>query len=106
MCDEADIGSMLLGSLVLFAAFGGRHHLPQLNDVLKPINHPRIGRHAITPRAAGFLIVRLDSFRQVEMCDEADVGFVDSHTEGDCRDDDYALFAEEARLIRGASLRR
>ena len=97
---------MLLSSLVLFTAFGGRHHLPQLNDVLKPINHPRIGRHAITPRAAGFLIVRLDGFRQVEMCDEADVGFVDSHTEGDCRDDDDALFAEEARLIRGASLRR
>ena len=37
---------------------------------------------------------------------KAHVRFVYSHPKCDCRDYDNALLAEEARLIRGASLRR
>ena len=52
---------------------GGRHHLPELDHVLQPVDHPRRRRLAIPAGTSGFLVIRLHGFRHVQMGDEADV---------------------------------
>ncbi len=75
---------------------------PSPHDVLQAVDHPRLGRFAVATGAAGFLIVGLDALRQIEMRDEAHVGFVDAHAERDGRDDHHRVVAQKAVLIRGA----
>src|SRR5713226_6788548 len=58
-----------------------------------------ITRKPVAPGAAGFLVISLQALRRVEMDDEADIGLVDAHAEGDRRDDDDALLLEEAVLV-------
>ena len=46
-----------------------------------------VGRFTITPCTPCFLVVMRERMRYLEVNDESDVGFVDSHTECDgCRD--------------------
>ena len=61
-----------------------------------------VGALSVASRAADFLIVLLEAFRQIVVDDEADVGFVDAHAEGDGRDHDADLVAEKPLLILGA----
>src|SRR5699024_11339911 len=49
--------------------------------------------------ATGLLVVAFDGSGQVEVGDEADIGFVDAHAEGDRGDHDDAVLAQEPRLI-------
>ena len=51
----------------------------------------------------GFLIVGLDTFRQVQMRHEAHVGLVDAHAERDRGDDHDTVLIDEAILIAGAN---
>ena len=76
-------------------AFALRDPLAQLHDILNAVGHPGVGGLAVAAGAAGFLIVGLDRFRQIEMRDEAHVRLVDAHAEGDGRDDDEAVVVEE-----------
>ena len=96
---------MALDALVGVVGIAGFEHLAQGNDILQAIDHPRVGRQAVAPGAAGFLVIGLDALRQVEMRDEAHVRFVDAHAEGDGGNDDDAFFVEETRLVGGAHVR-
>ncbi len=61
---------------------------------------------AVAAGAAGFLVVALDVFGQIVMDDEADVGLVDAHAEGDGGADDAHFVAQEKFLVLGALARR
>src|SRR5699024_6308154 len=54
----------------------------------------------------GLLVVALDGARQVEVGDEADIGFVDAHAEGDRGDHDDSVLAEEPGLVLRTDLGR
>ena len=82
-----------------------RDPLAQLHDVLKAIGHPRVGRFPVAPRAARFLIIGLNCFRQIEVGDKAHVGLVDAHAERHCRDNDDAVLVQELCLHAGADVR-
>jgi hypothetical protein len=56
---------------------------PLLHDVAEAVGHPRVGGRAVAAGAAGLLVIALDALRQVEVRDEAHVGLVDAHAEGD-----------------------
>ena len=77
-------------------------HLALLHDVGEAVGEPGGGGQAVATRPARLLVVALDRLRQVEVGDEPDVGLVDAHAEGDRRDHDDAVLAQEARLVRGA----
>jgi len=58
-------------------------HAATLDDIAHPVTHPGSGRIAIAAGAACSLIVGFDGAGHVEMGDEAHVGLVDAHAEGD-----------------------
>ena len=89
-------------ALERFRAGGLVDHAPLLHDVGQAIGHPGAGRLAVAAGAPGLLIIGLDAFRQIEMRDEAHVGFVDAHAERDGGDDHDAVLVDEAILIAGA----
>ena len=74
-------------------------HLAQAGDVLQAIDHPGIGGQAVAAGAAGLLVIGFEALGQIEMGDEAHVGLVDAHAEGDGGDHDDAVFLEEAVLV-------
>ncbi len=80
-------------------ALGGVDHLALLHDILEAVGQPGRGGQAVAPGTAGLLVVALDGLGQVEVGDEAHVGLVDAHAEGDGRDHDDAVLAQEARLV-------
>ncbi len=93
---------MLLDALEAFLAFRAGQHLFQKQHILKAVDHPGVGRQAVTAGTAGFLIVRLDRFGQVQVGNKAHVGFVDTHAKGDGGDHDQAFFVDEALLVKSA----
>jgi hypothetical protein len=54
-----------------------------LHHIAEAVGHPGHGRLPVAAGAAGLLVVGLDRLGQVEMRDEAHVGLVDAHAEGD-----------------------
>ena len=91
-----------LAALVALELVAGRalvDHAPLVDDVGQAVGHPGVGGQAVAAGAAGLLVVALDVLRQVEVGDEAHVGLVDAHAEGDGRDHDDAVFAQEAILV-------
>ncbi len=102
---EQRVELLAIVPLVLLVGVGVVDHLPQAHDVLQSVDHPCVGRLAVAPGAAGFLVVGLDALRQVEMGDEAHVGPVDPHAEGDGGNDDHIVLGEEAVLVFRPHLR-
>ena len=84
---------------------GRRDQLALLHDVGEAVGQPGGGRQPVTPGAPRLLVVPLDRLGQVEVRDEPDVGLVDAHAEGDRRDHDQAVLAQEPGLVRGAHRR-
>ncbi len=78
---------------------------PLLDEIGESVRHPGVGGEPVAASAAGFLVVGLDRFGQVEMGDEAHVRLVDAHAERDGRHHDDAVLALESRLVRGTRLR-
>src|SRR5260221_667093 len=78
---------------------GAVEQLHQGHDVGHAIGHPGIGRQPVAAGAAGLLVIGLEALRRVEMGDEADIGLVDAHAEGDGGDDDDSFLLEEAVLV-------
>ena len=76
-----------------------------LHHVGQAVGHPGVGRQAVAAGAAGLLVVALDALGQVEVRDEAHVGLVDAHAEGDGRDHHDAVLAQEAVLVLRARVR-
>ena len=95
-----------LQRLALVAGFALLDHLPQQHHVTQAIAHPGLGRFAVASGAAGFLVIALDRLGQVQVGDEAHVGLVDAHAEGDGGAHHDAVLAQEAALVVGAHLHR
>ena len=62
----------------------------------------RIRRQTITAGTPGFLVVGFQALGQIEVGDEAHVGLVDAHAEGDGGDHDQPFLVEETLLVGGA----
>ena len=74
-------------------------HAALVHHVGQAVGHPGVGGQAVAAGAAGLLVVALDVLRQVEVGDEAHVGLVDAHAEGDGRHHHDAVLAQEAVLV-------
>ncbi len=70
-----------------------------------PEEQQAFARQTIAARAAGFLVIALDIFRQIVMHHETDVGFVDAHAEGDGGADHADFIAQKRFLIPAALVR-
>ena len=77
-------------------------HAALVHHVGQAVGHPGVGRRAVAAGAAGLLVVALDVLRQVEVGDEAHVGLVDAHAEGDGGHHHDAVLAQEAVLVAAA----
>src|SRR5262249_3352737 len=84
--------ALLLGQVAALDAADERHHVGHA------VGHPGIGREPVASGPAGLLVIGLEAARRIEMGDEAHVGLVDAHAEGDGGDDDDAFLLEEALL--------
>ena len=71
----------------------------QQGIVVEAVAQPAGGRLPVASGAAAFLVEVFDALRHVEVGDEAYVGLVDAHAEGDGGHDDEAFFAGEAVLV-------
>ena len=83
----------------------GRDPPPGAREILGAPEQPGLGRLAVAAGAAGLLIISLDRLGQAGMGDEADVGLVDPHAEGDGRDHHHLLGCDERRLVARPDLR-
>ena len=66
---------------------------------------PRFRRLAVAPGASGLLVISLDALGDRGMCDEADVGLVDAHSERHSRGDHHLFRSDERSLVAEANLR-
>ena len=73
-------------------------HAALVHHVLQAIDHPGVGGQAVAPGTAGFLVVAFDVLGHVQVRDEAHVGLVDAHAEGNRRHHHHAVFAQESVL--------
>ena len=89
-------------ALVVLARLRLAQPLAEDDDFLHAVTHPGVGGQAVAPGAARFLVVRLDALRQRQVGDEAHIGLVYAHAEGDGGDDDDAVLAQEALLVPAA----
>ncbi len=74
-------------------------------EILGAPEQPGLRRLAVAAGAAGLLVIGLDRLRDAGMRDEADVGLVDAHAEGDRRGDHHVLGLHEGGLVARAHLR-
>src|SRR5262249_52980949 len=72
---------------------------PLRHQVRGPEQHQTAPRLPVTPGASGFLVVRLEAARRLEVDDHANVGIVDAHPERAGRDQDAGP-AERKRRLR------
>src|SRR5690606_40438162 len=79
-------------------------HAP-VDHAAEPVAEPGLRGHAVAARTAGLRVVALDRLGQVDMGDEAHVGLVDAHAEGDRRHHHHAIALQEPALVLGAGLR-
>ncbi|RML88107.1 hypothetical protein ALQ88_05894 [Pseudomonas savastanoi] len=102
---EHGVELVLLQTLMALVTFGVLQHLLEHQHVLQTVSHPGIGRQAITPGPAGFLIVGLKRFGQVHVRNKTHVGFVDAHAERDGRHHDQPFLIKEAFLVGSTCFR-
>ena len=76
-------------------------HAAQLHHIVQAIGKPGRGRFAISARAAGFLVVALHRLWQINMRNEAHIGFVNPHPERDRGANNQPLFTQKPRLVIG-----
>ena len=99
---EQRIELLQFDALALLGCIAGQQHLAHGNDIAQAVCHPRIRGQSVAPGSARFLIVTFHAFGQVEVGDEAHVGLVDAHAEGDGGDHDDAFLAQEFLLVLAA----
>ncbi|MNZ38686.1 hypothetical protein D3C78_561660 [compost metagenome] len=98
---EHGVELVLFQALVTLVAFGILQHLLEHQHVLQAVGHPGVRRQAVTPRPAGFLVVRLEGLGQVQVRDKPHVGLIDAHAERHGGHHDQAFLVEEALLVIG-----
>ena len=87
---------LLVGRVALLDLQAAQAH------VVEAVERQRIGGRAVAAGAADLLVIGLDGFRQRRMGDEAHVGLVDAHAEGDGRHHHHAVLLQEDVLVLGA----
>src|SRR5665213_859088 len=97
---------LFAGDLLFLRAglFVNEHGL--LHHVAGAEEQDAFARQAVAARAAGFLIIALDVFRQIVVDDKTDVRLVDAHAEGDGRANHAHVVAQKKFLMLAALLRR
>ena len=93
---------MLLGYVAFFGVAFVCDELELLGHVARAEVEDTIGRQSVASGSAGFLIVAFDILGHILVDDVADIGFVDTHAEGDCGANDFNLVADEGVLVFGA----
>ena len=91
-----------LNPLELIVTLRGLQHLPEFDDILQAIHHPRGGRLAIPARPARFLVIGFQAFWEVQMGDKTHIRFIDAHAKGNGCHHNNAVFPEKTLLIAGA----
>ena len=85
------------------AQLAGQLHDPlPLEEVGGRVEQQALGVEAVAAGAAGFLLVVLERLRRAGVHDEAHVGSVDAHAEGDGGDDDVGALVDEGVLVARA----
>ena len=79
---------LLRDTLERIGPLGLFNHAALRHDVAHAVGHPGICRCSITSGTPGFLVIRFDVARQIEMCDEAHVRFVNAHAKRNRGGDD------------------
>ena len=69
---------------------------------VEAVEGERVGRQPVVAGAADLLVVALDVRGHVGVTDEAHVGLVDAHAEGDGRDHHDAVLLQEGVLVAAA----
>ncbi len=87
------------GGAGVFGVGGGffDEHAPG-HGILAGVEEDAFGFEAVAAGAAGFLLVGFDGFGHAGVEDEADIGAVDAHAEGDGGDDEVGFFFDEGFL--------
>ena len=93
-----------LQALELLVGLALVDHAALVHHVGQAVGHPRVGGGAVAPGAPCLLVVALDVLGQVQVGDEAHIGLVDAHAEGDGRGHHQAVLAQEAVLVAAAHL--
>jgi len=88
---------LFLGGVALFDL------QPAQPDVAHAVERERVRRQPVAAGAADLLVVALDIGGQVGVEDEADIGLVDPHAEGDGGDDDDAILLQKRILVARAN---
>ena len=86
----------LVADVLLVDLPAPKHH------VVEAVEGEGVGREPVPAGPADLLVVALDPGRHVGMDDEAEVGLVDAHPEGDRRDHDHAVLLQERVLPAAA----
>ncbi len=73
-------------------------------DVAEAEQHMGFGGFAVAAGAADLLVIGFEAGRQIGVEDEAHIGFVDAHAEGDGRDHDHIGLGHEGVLVGLARL--
>ena len=84
---------LLVGGVALLDLQAAQAH------VVEAVEGERVGGRAVAAGAADLLVIGLDGFRQRRMGDEAHVGLVDAHAEGDRRHHHDAVLLQEDVLV-------
>jgi len=96
------------GSVDLFEELDGERvrlgPSAEISPVVVAIEEHALAGPAVAPGAAYLLVIGGQATRRVEMHDEADVGLVDAHTEGDGSDYDSSRARHEAILDFGPAV--
>ena len=72
-----------------------RDHAPLWTTSPSPVRHPRVRGQPVAPRPTCLLVIRLDTFRQVEVRDDRKSGCL-CPCESDRRDDHHAIFVDRS----------
>ena len=100
---DEGVQALPLDPLLLLAGFALLDLHPAKAHVVETIEGQRVGRRTVAPGAADLLVIGLDGFRQRRVGDEAHVGLVDAHPEGDGRAHDDPVFLQEPSWFRARS---
>ena len=86
-----------------FAQLARQLHDPApLQEVGGRVEQQALGGEAVAAGAAGLLLVVLERLGRAGVHDEAHVGSIDAHAEGDGGDDDVGALVDEGVLVAGA----
>ena len=99
---EQRIQALMLPELMLRIRAVLTDELSSHPDIIEAVKQDGLCRLTVPPSPTNFLIIGLRRTRQIRVKDEANVGFINTHAESDCRAHHNAIFGQKAFLISKA----